>query len=306
MSTLKHLHTEKMITLQSHHVFGRHVSYDGTHLDGDDISQLHAAIRWDGVHWIIFDYSRNGTWLDGHRLGRNKNAQLKKDANIQFGSNRNQRWVVVDIDAPKSLLVPLDKQEKTISLDRFHVLPNEQEPEVSIFIIGSGHWVCESGSGQYLLEDGDIVSVNNGQQWIFRAVSVYNRTIEVELPDINTGESFELIFSVSSDEEHVTLSFKKNGKVWNLGERAHHYFLLILARQRLHDIAAGIDDKNQGWIYLDDLLRMLGMEQSHLNIQIYRARKQVQKTLKELVFVPQLVERRAGSVRIGCSKLHIK
>ena len=41
-----------------------------------------------------------------------------------------------------------------------------------------------------------------------------------------------LSFTVSRDEEHVDLRVAYRGEEWNLGERVHHYPLLLLVRLR--------------------------------------------------------------------------
>ena len=79
----------------------------------------------------------------------------------------------------------------------------------------------------------------------------------------------------------------------DLGERAHHYSLVTLARARSADMQAGYDAATQGWIELDRLARMLGIDTSHLNVQIHRARSQF-AALPGLD-VSQLVERRAAA-----------
>lgn len=106
-----------------------------------------------------------------------------------------------------------------------------------------------------------------------------------------------LEFLVSRDEEHVRMLLHVRGGVVDLGERAHHYSLVTLARARSADMQAGYDAATQGWIELDRLARMLGIDTSHVNVQIHRARSQF-AALPGLG-ASQLVERRRGSVRFG-------
>ena len=106
-----------------------------------------------------------------------------------------------------------------------------------------------------------------------------------------------LEFFVSRDEEHARALLHVRGGVVDLGERAHHYSLVTLARARSADMQAGYDAATQGWIELDRLARMLGIDTSHLNVQIHRARSQF-AALPGLD-VSQLVERRRGGVRFG-------
>ena len=89
------------------------------------------------------------------------------------------------------------------------------------------------------------------------------------------GAAISLHFDVSLDEEHVFLSITQDQRRLDLGERVHHYALLTLARRRLADRASGIDPHSQGWIDTELLSKMLGLEAAHLNIQIFRMRRQI-------------------------------
>ncbi len=68
MATLHNPALGTMIVLHSHHTFGRRQSSVDTWLQSPDVSQIHAAIRWEGTYWVIHDLSRNGTWVDDRHL----------------------------------------------------------------------------------------------------------------------------------------------------------------------------------------------------------------------------------------------
>jgi hypothetical protein len=109
-----------------------------------------------------------------------------------------------------------------------------------------------------------------------------------------------LQFQVSLNEEHAFLALYRDGRPYtDLGERAHHYCLLTLARRRLEDSAAGLDASSQGWIDIGALSRMLGLDAAHVNIQVFRARTQFRGALPQQDRLPELVERRRGEVRLG-------
>jgi hypothetical protein len=50
---------------------------------------------------------------------------------------------------------------------------------------------------------------------------------------------------------------------------------------------------------------MLGLEPCHLNIQIYRSRKQINDALSELQNPPHVIERRSGGLRFGYPNFQI-
>lgn len=115
-----------------------------------------------------------------------------------------------------------------------------------------------------------------------------------------------LHFELSQDEEHARLSAQVGSLLIDLGERVHHYSLATLARLRLRDDQQGHDPHSQGWVALDDLARMLGVDASYLNIQIFRARGQFANALPLRVHAPLLVERRRGEVRLGGYSFRIR
>ena len=110
----------------------------------------------------------------------------------------------------------------------------------------------------------------------------------------------QLRLQVSLNEEHVYLSITLNGeRQLDLGERSHHYCLLTLARQRLSDARNGIDSSGQGWLELQQLSRMLGLDTTHLNIHIHRLRQQIARALPPGMQLDGIVERRRGELRFG-------
>lgn len=115
-----------------------------------------------------------------------------------------------------------------------------------------------------------------------------------------------LQFHVSLNEEHVFLRIAPaDGGAIDLGERVHHYCLLTLARQRVHDARRGIDASSQGWLAVEAVAKMLGLERTHLNIQIHRARQHLAAALPQGPGLSAVLERRRGEVRFGALSFRI-
>jgi len=114
-----------------------------------------------------------------------------------------------------------------------------------------------------------------------------------------------LRFRVSADEEQVEMVGFCNEQRFDLQIRAHHYPLLLLARRRLADQGAGVPGPEQGWVQLDDLLDMLRMQETHLNISIHRARTQLSRL--GIIDAASLIERRPRMkrLRIGVSSIEV-
>ncbi|MDP3815076.1 hypothetical protein [Pseudomonas sp.] len=118
------------------------------------------------------------------------------------------------------------------------------------------------------------------------------------------------IFKVSADDWHVQLLIQWGAQQLDLGERVHHYVLLLLAReycqqqqqacQRLNGSAAP-DPMSLGWVEREHLHKMIGDSQAQLNVKLFRAIKQVNCVLGSAGlrhYKPVLT--RVGSLRFAC------
>jgi hypothetical protein len=114
-----------------------------------------------------------------------------------------------------------------------------------------------------------------------------------------------LIFNVSLNEEHVMISIHHGLTAVYLGERSHHCSLLALARLRLHDAGRGVDPSSQGWTDTDRLAQGLGIDEAHLNIHIFRARKLFGAALAGMPSLPNIIERRRCECRLGGFRFQI-
>jgi hypothetical protein len=123
---------------------------------------------------------------------------------------------------------------------------------------------------------------------------------ETAMQPLHSAAQPLLRFQVSLNEEHAYLRIALGAQPeLDLGERVHHYSLLTLARRRMSDAQRGIDASSQGWMAMDQLSHMLGLDPAHLNIQIHRARSQIARALPPGAALPAIVERRRGELRLG-------
>lgn len=305
MAILKNNKNGEAVFLHLHHVFGRRKTANGTWLHDAEISSIHAVVRWSGERWLIRDYSKNGSWLDGRRLQTAVELPLHQGARIGFGRPESDLYTVIDLAPPAPLLARLNGEtEQVIELKPINALPNEQSPEIFVFLSDQGKWICEEEHRAYPLCDGDILYLDN-TAWRFMAAGVCDATLDIARTDYTVLHDMQLLFHVSLDEEHTFLQVRYDEETFDLGERIHHFLLLTLARCRQVDRERRIDPAEQGWIEIDALSKMLGLEVSHTNIQIFRARKQVYEALPEKPSPIQLIERRRGAVRLGCSRFSI-
>lgn len=118
-------------------------------------------------------------------------------------------------------------------------------------------------------------------------------------------EDLAFEFEVSSDEEYVRLRVSAGGRSFDMGARAHHYMLLLLARARLADAAARHRDSSCGWVYQDEFSRDPSLGDPQINVHIFRARRQF--IVKGVADGERLIERRPQTrqLRIGASRISI-
>jgi hypothetical protein len=266
------------------------------------VSSEHASIRWLGDGWQVRDLgSRNGTFLDGRRLGAGESAPLATGHKLSFGG-LSGGWVLVDAGPPAVVAQCLVDGRRCTSEDGLLALPDAETASATVFRTPDGLFWFEDQDGARELRDADVVEVD-GVAWRVLLPVLPLETAEGERT--LGANDLTLTFSVSRDEEHVDVEVRWQGGSASLASRAHHYPLLVLARQRLADAAAGVADSEQGWIWPDALAKMLGSTQNHLNVSIHRIRKEF--AALGVFDGAAVVERRGGSgpVRVGVRRLEV-
>ncbi|WP_432726771.1 FHA domain-containing protein [Variovorax sp. W6] len=283
------------------HAFGRRASVCQTVLQAPDVSQVHAMVRWNRHSWEIVDQSRNGTTLNGERLPAGRWTPLPEGAEVRMGVGDEAIWIVEDLAPPTTCLFPVEGGGAQVALNlRENLVPDEQQPEANVYF-QDGKWMLEHIEGIEHLSDGAMVRTSAGI-WEFVLCDDLAFTSETPITSsapMPTTADVALHFDVSQNEEHTSLNLLAEGKSVPLGERIHHYTLVTLARLRQKDAQRGLAPQSQGWIGLDELSRMLGVEPSYVNIQIFRAKHQILNALPPHLAEPPLVERRRGTVRLG-------
>jgi pSer/pThr/pTyr-binding forkhead associated (FHA) protein len=271
---------------------------------------MHAVLEWFHDGWQLRDLSRNGTWLNGARVKPAENIPLTLGDTFCLGARDGSAWELVDDVAPCSLLLAESSRATTLPLTSYLFLPDEAHPQLVIHYSNLRRsWMYHTiGPGdrdppEYPLQHNQRMEAA-GQAWrVFLADSA--SATELVPGTSQRLADFEFLYDLSLDEEITRLRLRREEREIDLGERSHHYLLLHLARHRAEEAAAGLDGKSQGWVDTDRLARELGVDHSHLNILIFRARKQISEQLPTGVDSEPLVERRKGQVRFGCPRFVI-
>lgn len=296
--------------LASHHTFGRLTDRVDTHDDRPCVSKLHAVIEWTGDHWLLKNLGLNGTWVNDAWVAQGQSRELALLDSIRLADAAGTGFEVRDLTPPAPMLWPVDKELPVVPvyLSDCHLLPNAAIPEVAIFFEQhQRQWFIERGVAvepqTLLLAHGDLIDINR-KTWRFIDARTHSAT-ELRVQPVYQLADFEFVFSLSLDEESTQLELVSQTHTIDLAARSHHYLLVQLARHRAADAAIGLDNKSQGWIYSEQLAGELGLDVTHMNIQIFRARKQLADTLTGLAGYQQLFERRGGKIRFGANRFRI-
>ena len=306
MAYLRNLHTNEKLYLLNHHIFGRHSGAVDTTIDQPEVSKIHASIKWSGQHWQLCDLSRNGTWLDKRRLPTAENIVLKTGQLISFANQSPHNWQVENLDSPCNLIVGLNECSSTTTLSHYHLIPNDEKPLAAIFLCQTRRqWVLEKYAGNNSDTEHETIITNNDTiefaqyKWRLFLDSEQQQTLDL-LNNKAKSEQCEFLFEVSLDEEHTQLSLRYQNDKVDLGERSHHYLLLHLARLKAEHANQGIDLKNQGWLNNELLAKELGFDPAHINLLIFRARKQMAEAFPNMLGITDFLQRRRGEVRFNC------
>lgn len=273
-----------------------------------NVSGQHAVLEWTGVVWQLQDLgSRNGTYVDNQRVGPEGRFALQCGHELRFG-RESAPWIVRDIAAPVAMARNLSSREWQLAEGGYLSLPRLDSHECSIYQLPDGTWALERDSEVAAIEDRATVLTSGGSGgsggvlWrIFLPLSL-GTTVREDVPPVLVT-NLRLRFRFSLDEEQVEMTGYCGDTRLDFGIRAHHYPLLLLARRRLSDRRA--PEADQGWLSLDDLLRMLSMSESHLNICIHRARTQLSQA--GVLDAACLIERkpRTRRLRLGPHDLEL-
>jgi hypothetical protein len=264
------------------------------------VSREHAWISWSPTGWEIRDLgSHNGTWVDGERLPPGTRAPLVEGVGIGFGGALATHRLS-DGSPPEPLLRAADGtwiEGRGGLLD----IPGAEGERV-LLRDPAGRWIVEERGSPRALTHGEAL-VLAGVEYRVHLPSELAQTLpfpQAGLPPPTAR------FRVSRDEEEVELVVVEDGRVYDLGSRAHHYLLLVLARHRLADELGGRPSGEHGWIDAALLARQLRHDNRQVNLLVHRARRQAADA--GLLCAHALVERRERSrqLRLGPVAIEIE
>ena len=305
MAVLIYSQTQQRSLLESHHSFGRLQNSVNTFVADAVISKIHAFIEWNGQHWLLRDVSSNGTWLNGNRLGREKVVQLNVGDVLTFASKSGNAFEVLDTKAPCDCLTPVGHNNEAIELEYFHLLPSQKSHKTLLRYNNQTYswWqeIVDDNLNESIapveLHNKDVLTID-GLKWQLQINSTLADT-QILRPSVTSLNELTFLFQTSLDEESTHIFMQSGEQKLDLLVRNHHYLTLCLARQRAKDADAGLANSEQGWVYSELLAKGLGVDASHLNILIYRIRKQFVEALNNTCETSNIIERSVGKIRLA-------
>lgn len=272
-------------------------------LEFPEISSQHATLHWTESGWKIRDLnSRNGVYLDGHRLTPDQHQVIHAGTHISFGGGRASFTLIEDA-APEPMARGLNDGHFVAGDAGLLPLPTPDHPSATIYRGLDASWQMESATGKQHVEDGQVVQVDG----LGYELHLYEGAAETRdmAGSVLNLLSASLHFRVSRDREHVALSVV-GARVIDLGARSHHYPLLLLAQAQLNDRNnAVLGPAEQGWMGIDQLAEQLRTDATYINVGVFRCRKQL--AAAGVLGAEQIIERRRGTgqLRLGVKNFEI-
>jgi hypothetical protein len=306
MGTIREVATGKTAPLEWEHFIGRAMPPRcALTLDRPHVSGVHAVLRCSGSSWDVKDLgSRNGTYVDGHRLESGGVKLVRAGSKIGFG-RIDDLWQLVEDSAPPIMAVPLHGGDPLPLQSELIGLPSNREPIETIYRETDGRWILERANQERLVLSNGITFESVDRLWRFSCpgtavATVATLGVEEEILDVT---NVKLTFSVSREEEFVHLIAACGNKVVDLGSSVYNFLLLTLARQRLSDVAEGLPETSCGWIDPELLAHDPMMATPQLNLAVYRIRQQFART--GAPNAAMIIERRPHQLRIGTPHITI-
>lgn len=300
MGALRNALTGQLHTLDGHTLIGRGPLCQLRLLD-PIASNDHASLTWVEEHWVIRDFSTNGTWLDGELIPKGRDIPIGEGARLSFGTSAGD-WQLVDAHPPQPMVTPLVSGLPCFIVDGVIAVPRPEHACASIFQGSLGHWTLEVGDSVTPISPGGVFDAN-GTSWRFSCPTQWQPTVPLQSARLIAGSTF--LFEVTSDEENVALTVDCGRELVSMGQSNTYYFLLTLARLKLQDEGRRTAAES-GWVHREQLVRMLRCDPQLLNVWVCRIRAKFSNA--GFLDYASVIERRDGSgrMRIGVLKNQIQ
>lgn len=311
MARIKHLLSGREFELRSHHTLGRRADIADTPIAGKEVSKIHASLEYFDGSWRIKDLSMNGTWLNGHKLDTGKPVKIQNSDTFYFSGIQDDNWQLIDDSAPANKILVTNAPQRSVILENYNLLPSETDPSYALYFDNTQQaWTLEkihaedTHQTEYLHHNSSFNIDGEIHQLFLCGTLQATQKLGFE-PSSSETPTLTLIFDVSQDEENITLTIDDGQQHLDLGERSHHEILLYLAREKLKHMAENYVAQEQGWCRKSVISQEVGLEESHINILIFRARKQISEASNNALDSSTIIERKRGKIRLSVDDIVI-
>jgi hypothetical protein len=245
--------------------------------------------------------STNGTSVNGHQVQAGQEVTLALGDELKFA---DEEWTFCNADEPAPAAILAGGRQTCLIQNGVLNLPDGERPLASIFRGIDGDWTLEVGDHVRSLRSGEVFHVGE-QSWTFWSPTIWQPTARTRRPRLVRGST--LVFDVSQDEEHVSLTVEAEHDQISMGQLSGYYFLLTLAR--LRDVSGQAEpprDAQSGWVHREELTRMLRCGEQQINVWIHRIRSRFSRM--GFLDYAGIVERRdgTGQMRLGSFRTVIR
>lgn len=275
-------------------------------LEHEKVSSPHARLTWTGSAWRIRDTgSTNGTWLNGERVKPGEERDITPSDTFVLGSAQSGTWRLVDGGPPRPLLMNTATSEQRLFGDAALELPGVGPVRLTP---QDGRWLLEVGDRSFVATEG--MSVPGAEGWrLFLGTDGRTTAWKPWTLSLATLE-----FTVSDDQEHVTLTMHQDGKTLDLDTRSFWSTLMILAQERIEEGEAqkardkpgdsARSESESGWMDMTALERATGANSRTLDVHITRVRDALEAA--GVVDAEDIVDSRRNGRRINVPANRLK
>lgn len=297
MGRIRQVEPDILVPLEGNAIVGR-AAHCGILIRDSRVSNEHAGLRWRGQRWSVRDLgSTNGTWLNGQPIQAGADHPLSVGDELAFGA-KQVLWRFDDDCAPEPMICPVSGGPPCLLVDGVIAIPNAEAAVASIFRGAEGGWTLEWQDRVRTIQAGDVFEMM-GQTWRFSYPNEWEATTRTRTARL--VQEGTLLFDVSSDQEHVSLTVQYDDETISMGHLSAYYFLLQLARVRNEERAV-LPASESGWVHRETLMDMLRCGEQQLNVWVHRIRSRFSS--REFLDYASIIERRdgTGQLRIGVER----
>lgn len=281
-------------------------------LSDDQISWHHAAVWVEGGRaWVRDVGSKNGTFLNGHRLRAAE--PFTPDDRVTLGPATVLRMAGASVQAARALLVEdLDSGVRLpIRADRFHI---GSDPAADLRVDGpprAALLVIEDDGEVVLATDDSALAIYPGQR--FEVAGRRLRVVEMPATQAPTLEptvnryAYRLRARLDGPTgAEARLEDPSTGTTWLVEAENRAILLYVLARQVVADLESRKSDGEVGWVGDDEVSvgvwgRGGPSDANSLHVLVYRLRKEIGRA----GFDPWFIEKRRRALRLRLSDVEL-